>query len=147
MKTNVTSHSIIEQGNCWEIDGKWDQNTIIDLHFDMPGYWVRLPHNDTVRAIMRGPVVLARSSIHAGERMDEPLLAPDLQTLKLLEKEETLEKPGLQFELLCANGKKVFLSDYASIGKDFEKPNDPQATKQMLANRVGVDQRVWFKIN
>ncbi|MEM1137938.1 MAG: beta-L-arabinofuranosidase domain-containing protein [Bacteroidota bacterium] len=146
IKVNKEAINDMESENQWEIAGTWGKGKEIILQLEMPGRIVSLPDQPNFKAIMRGPIVLARSSMLEGDAIDEPIKLTDRSiNLKSIPKAEHLEEAWLAFELVLEGGKVVKLCDYASTGKNFDKPNDPYALKAMMNNRVSTDQRVWLK--
>lgn len=125
----------------------WHSRDTIQLLLDMTPRLVPSPGSSSHFAVMRGPVVLARSSLlETKEEIHEPvrLRASEEGTVEL---KSMPAPPGvwMAFEATLTDGKKIRLCDYASTGKDYTKPADPKAKKMMRDNRTGSGLRVWLE--
>ena len=128
------------------VDRTWKNGDTIDITMDVATRTIEIPKEKNYRALMWGPVVLARSSLlEDRNNLDEPLALGKNVRLELLPESERNPKVWLQFEGKTKDGKSYKLCDYASTGREYEKPKDPSAWEEMIKNRVGTDQRVWLK--
>lgn len=128
------------------IDRTWKNGDEISIKMDVSGRIIRIPDEEDYVALMWGPVVLARSSILEGkESLDQPMALGNEVNLTMVQGNQQNEKVQMEFSVRDNNGKTFKLCDYASTGREYEKPSDPKAWEEMIKNRVDTDQRVWLK--
>ncbi|MDC6390417.1 glycoside hydrolase family 127 protein [Maribacter sp. PR1] len=133
-------------GNSQIVDRLWKNGDEIKVAMEVFGRIIEIPDENNFKAIMWGPVVLARSSILEGfESLDNPMAINNDIKLSQLPDDKKNSKVWLEFKLDADDGKSYLLCDYASTGKEYEKPTDPTAWQEMIKNRVNTDQRVWLK--
>ena len=129
------------------VNRTWGTDDRVGLHLDMRARAVPFPGDSRHVAIERGPVVLARSALLEDGDIHEPL-GLEIPEDGVLELEPVAAPEGIwmAFEIPMADGRTIRVCDYASTGKDYDKPTDPHATKQMLDNRTAPDLRVWLAL-
>ncbi len=134
--------SDVRAGTYTVVDRTWRSGDVVELCLDLRGRAMRLPG---FAAVMRGPVVLARSTqIDSGDLHAPATPRADADgSVDLVPAPEPAGVNAL-FEVPTADGHSVLMCDYASTGKDFQKPRDPHAWKEMIDNRTKFDLRVWL---
>jgi hypothetical protein len=147
LKVNGNSQGNVKSGSYATIKRTWKRGDRVELQLDIRPRVVELPDSETHMAVMRGPVVLARSELLEDNEIHEPV---ELKVLKddriQLKRTPAPEGVWMAFEAATVNGDTIHLCDYASTGKDYEKPDDPYAQRQMMTNRTDSDLRVWLAV-
>ncbi len=128
----------------WELSGRLESNAKISLSFELSPRIIDLPGDDQHKAIMRGPVVLARTSMLEEAGLEKPLDFTEPLILSRVDKQPA--HIWMQYQLTQPGDKFIPLIDYSSTGRIYEKPQDPNAIKEMLANRVPATPKVWHQV-
>ena len=128
------------------IERSWKKGDTISVAMDMPPRVIEIPNEPDYKAIMRGPVVLARSSLLEEEdHLEQPYTIDSSLTITPVPEAKRTGETWMEFEAVTTDGDSFLLSDYASTGREYEKPTDPTAWEEMLKNEVDTDLRVWLK--
>ncbi|NOY79550.1 MAG: hypothetical protein GXP31_00965 [Kiritimatiellaeota bacterium] len=137
--------SDVRPGTYAAVDRTWRTGDVVELHLDLRARVMPLPGSAPFAAVVRGPVVLARSGLVDSGDLHAPM-APRADTDGGVNLMPVPEAPGVDavFEVPTADGRNIRMCDYASTGKDFLKPRDPYAWKEMIDNRTKFDLRVWL---
>ncbi|WP_339917805.1 beta-L-arabinofuranosidase domain-containing protein [Yeosuana marina] len=139
---------VIDDENNVSVSKTWRNGDDIKIIIDVSSRIIGISKNEKYKALMWGPVVLARSSILEGkESLDTPLFFTNDVQLSLLPNDKKSDKVWLEFSGKTEDGKSFKVCDYASTGREYEKPTDPTAWQEMIKNRVTTDQRVWLQTN
>lgn len=145
VQVNDEQPKVAQPGTYTTIDRIWQLGDQVELNLDMRGRAVPFPGKPPHVAIMRGPVVLARSTLFGKQNVDASV------ALKMADNGVVPLKPvaapngiWMAFEAATTGGEPIQLCDYASTGKDYRKPTDPKALKEMAASRTATDHRVWL---
>ena len=93
---------------------------------------------------MRGPVVLARTSMLEDTGLN--VLIDLSEPLTIFPEDGHPDHIWMQYRLMQPDGRVVPLIDYSSTGRIYKKPQDPNAIKEMLVNRVPTTQKVWHQV-
>ena len=128
-----------------KVNRDWKNGDVINLNMGVQQRIIGISDKQEFKAIMWGPVVLARSSILEGfKNLDSPV---DMNGIKItpVENSENTGKIWMQFNAITKSGEIIKLCDYSSTGREYTKPTDPAAWEEMIKNRVSSDQRVWLK--
>lgn len=131
--------------NSLQINRTWESGDAITVNMDVKQRIIGIPDEENFKAIMWGPVVLARSSLLEGSsNLDTPI---DIDGIKVepIEDAHNTRQIWMEFKATTKSGETIKLCDYASTGREYERPTDPTAWEEMIKNRVNTDQRVWLK--
>ncbi len=133
-----------------DIQRLWRPGDTVHIRLDLSGRVLAFPGAGNYAAVARGPIVLARSdliepeprNIHAPVALE---LSGDHHRVELT---PATPPPGarLAFDLSLENGKNLRLLDYASTGKDFQKPSPAMPWPDMVENRTAHALRVWLPV-
>ncbi len=148
-QVKVNGKSVENQGTdkgVFVVKRNWKNQDKLTVTMGMPAQLISIPDEPTYKAIMRGPLVLARCSLlESAEAMEQPVaLGPEL-TLTPIDNSDKTPGVWLEFTGKTADGKTLKLCDYASTGKEYDKPQDPTDWEGMIKNEVKTTSKVWLK--
>ena len=148
LNVNGKSVSEVRPGSYATINRTWRCGDRVELGLDMRARPILFPNGRSHAAVMRGPVVLARSELLRDGDIDEAVALAFRQD-GMLEVKRVAGPEGIwmTFAAATTDGQTIRLCDYASTGKDYRKPTDPNAVKEMSRNRTPADLRVWLPID
>lgn len=131
----------------FSIKRKWNSGDSIKIMLEVGQRIISIPNNENYKALMWGPVVLARSSLlEPKENLDKTVSIENLKLIPVSGSDKT-NNTWMEFTATAISGKTFKLCDYSSTGKVYEKPSNSTEWIAMIKNRVSSDQRVWLKIN
>ena len=148
-QVKVNGKSVANQSSgkgVFSINQSWKKGDRISINMGLPVRLISIPEEPTYKAIMRGPLVLARCSLlEPIEVMVKPVTLDASMVLTPLSNSEKTANVWLEFEGKTSDGKIIKLCDYASTGKEYDKPQDPTAWEAMIKNEVETTSIVWLK--
>ena len=146
VEVNGQPIEFIDEGSYLTIKRQWESGDQINIDLDIRPRIIPFKGSGNAIAYKRGPVVLARSTM-IGRRIDFPVM-PKVSENGVAELKR-INAPGniwMMFEAPTVDGDVIRLCDYASTGKDYQKPQNPYAHSKMANNRTEHDIRVWLPV-
>jgi len=127
------------EGNSLKVTRTWKKGDTININMEVGQRVIEIPEEKNFKAIIWGPVVLARSSHLESKSSLDTAFAFDGLQIAPISKPEQNDKIWMHFTATNKLGDTVELCDYASTGREYEIPKDPAAWEAMIKNRVETE--------
>ena len=149
-QVSVNGQAVKNQGtdkSVFSVNQTWKNGDAITVTMGMPARLIAIPEEGvTYKAIMRGPLVLARCSwLEPVETMDQPVALDAGFSVTPVSDAQKSPHVWLEFEGKTSDGQTITLCDYVSTGKEYDKPQDPTDWEGMIKNQVKTVSKVWMK--